>query len=114
MILALLKLKEAKRGTMTRCNIQVFGNVKTFLEKVPKKKKVFCYKCNYLQCFKNNKIDEILTSFFTEDEIDKLFSKKEKTSKCSTPPSRQKSKDDIESSSKEDEENNDTSFKFEL
>ena len=41
MILALLKLKEAKRGTMTRCNIQVFGNVKTFLEKVPKKKKSF-------------------------------------------------------------------------
>lgn len=58
---------------MKRYNLQALGNVETFLEKIPRKKKSLVVNSIISNALKSNKINEILIAFFTDKEIKELF-----------------------------------------
>lgn len=62
---------------MKRYNLQAFGNVETFLEKIPRKKRSLVINSIISHVLKSNKKNEILTTFFTDEEIEELFVSKE-------------------------------------
>lgn len=61
---------------MKRYNLQAFGNVETFLEKIPRKQKSLVVNSIISNALKSNKIKEILMAFFTDKEIKELFADK--------------------------------------
>jgi hypothetical protein len=103
-----------KGGTMTRCNIQVFGNVKTFLDKIPKKKKSIVVNAIISSVLKSNKINEILTTFFTNNEIVELFGKEIELQDTSGSSKKQGKVIVSEKKTKDEHHEKDDSFKVEI
>lgn len=66
---------------MKRYNLQAFGNVETFLEKIPRKKKSLVVNAIISNALKSNKLNEILVTFFTHEEIEELFNNKKTVTK---------------------------------
>lgn len=66
---------------MKRYNLQALGNVETFLEKIPRKKKSLVINALVSHVLKSSKLDEILTTFFTDEEIKELFGNKKNSKK---------------------------------
>ena len=89
---------------MKRYNLQALGNVETFLEKIPRKKRSLVINSIVSNVLKSNKLNEILTTFFTDEEIEELFVDKKKS----------KTTVKKEDSTNNKEEKEDSTFKVEV
>jgi len=97
---------------MKRYNLQALGNVETFLEKIPRKKKSLVVNLIISNALKSNKINEVLTAFFTDEEIKELFgdksNKKESVKKGKSISSQE------EKNSPTENKEEDSTFKVEI
>ena len=66
---------------MARYNFQVYGDADSFLCKLPSRKKSLVVNAIILQCLKSSKIKEILSIYFTEEEIGVILDKEIKEKK---------------------------------
>jgi len=66
---------------MARYNINLFGKADDFFKKLPKRKKTVALNAIINFALTNRNIKDVLRNHFTEEQVDKIFDKKEEGEK---------------------------------